>query len=242
MTFPDLRNSLTTNYHHQRSAVEQCLLAVGIAFTLSVLCTWGARLVLLVVRAVRSQFRRRLGCLPFGCDENGDGGGLGGSQEIYGLEHLALNWTWEGGLKSMWMNMGYWKDTTSFPQASENLLVYLLQCAGIIDMDSQKKQSINFLDLGFGCGDQTLYITNQLPPNVTVKSYIGITLSKVQYDLAKKRVLEGQDLMDILLARPGGLKTAEGMPVTKPLPLESNCTKQKPNICLYNTDASDPYV
>ena len=28
---------------------------------------------------------------------------------IYGLEHAALNWTWENGLKSMWMNMGYWK-------------------------------------------------------------------------------------------------------------------------------------
>ena len=32
--------------------------------------------------------------------------------ELYGLEHMALNWTWEGGLQSMWMNMGYWKVRT----------------------------------------------------------------------------------------------------------------------------------
>ena len=199
--------------------------------------------MLLIVRVARSQFRHRWSCLAFGRGENSDDdGGLGGSKGIYGLEHVALNWTWEDGLKSMWMNMGYWKDTTSFPQASENLLVHLLECAGIIDMDSQQKRSINFLDLGFGCGDQTLYITNRLPPNITVKSYIGITLSGVQYDLAKKRVLERQCLMDILLGRPGNLETAKTMPVPKLLPLETNCTKQKTNIRLFNTDASNPYV
>ena len=233
---PELHNNPTT--HHQRSTIEQCLLAVGIAFSLSVLYTWGTRLVMVVARAALSQFRHRLGHLPFRRSDNGDYGSLGVSEGIYGLEHLALNWTWEGGLKSMWMNMGYWKDTASFPQASENLLVYLLQCAGIIDMDSPRKRSINFLDLGFGCGDQTLYITNRLTPNITVKSYIGITLSKVQYEFAKRRVLEGWGLMDILLGRPESQKIAETKPAATPLPLDDNHTKQ--NIRLYNTDASNP--
>ncbi|RPB24964.1 hypothetical protein L211DRAFT_783808 [Terfezia boudieri ATCC MYA-4762] len=140
-------------------------------------------------------------------------------RKLYGLEHMALNWTWEGGLKTMWMNMGYWKDTDSMPQAAENLLKYLLKKAGIIDPPGKvtRDRSISILDLGFGCGDQTLYLTSQLPQNIDVTSYVGITLSKVQYSFAKKRVLDRLE----------------------PMPPNSD-QRRKGNISLYNADASNP--
>ncbi|KAF8455228.1 hypothetical protein BGX38DRAFT_1267495 [Terfezia claveryi] len=170
--------------------------------------------------------------------------------KLYGLEHMALNWTWEGGLKTMWMNMGYWKDTDSFPKASENLLKYLLKKAGIIEPPGKvtRDRSISILDLGFGCGDQTLYLTSQLPQNIYVTSYVGITLSKVQYSFAKKRVLDRLEVTEILLNPSQGtrgqqnlegglnIENAKLMPFSLP-----NCgIRRKGNISLYTADASNP--
>ncbi|KLJ11311.1 hypothetical protein EMPG_13419 [Blastomyces silverae] len=119
---------------------------------------------------------------------------------LYSLDHGVLN------LPSlmpeeMWMNMGYWKNTNSFPGACRALLDKILQTAGFDDGDStnvavnvdslvasttgvdypsrtnsrsthtsqrrernsDKKTAISgvrrvILDVGFGCGEQTLYL------------------------------------------------------------------------------------
>ncbi|OAX83157.1 hypothetical protein ACJ72_02481 [Emergomyces africanus] len=111
---------------------------------------------------------------------------------LYSLDHGVLN------LPSltpdeMWMNMGYWKSTTSFPGACRALLDKILQTAEL-DVDSTaiavnaespivsstgvdypsrtNTQSASkpkrgkrsrytkrvILDVGFGCGEQTLYL------------------------------------------------------------------------------------
>ncbi|OJD15444.1 hypothetical protein AJ78_04285 [Emergomyces pasteurianus Ep9510] len=110
---------------------------------------------------------------------------------LYSLDHAVLN------LPSltpdeMWMNMGYWKNTTSFPSACGALLDKILQTAGLnstavaespiasttgvglsISQSACKpkrrkrsrdtKTPVNgkkrvILDVGFGCGAQTLYL------------------------------------------------------------------------------------
>ncbi|PGH05179.1 hypothetical protein GX51_03078 [Blastomyces parvus] len=108
---------------------------------------------------------------------------------LYSLDHGVLN------LPSltpaeMWMNMGYWKNTNSFPGACRALLDKILQTAGLDDADSTNitisatgvdypsrtnsrsthtsrrwegdadKEAVRrvILDVGFGCGEQTLYL------------------------------------------------------------------------------------
>jgi len=140
------------------------------------------------------------------------------------------------------------QDTDSFPQASENLLKYLLKKAGIIAPPGEiaKGRSISILDLGFGCGDQTLYLTSQLPQYVDVISYVGITLSKVQYTFAKKRVLDGLDVVDILLDRPQSITCRQpnldrGLNIENtPFSLANSGQRRKGNISLYAADASNP--
>ncbi|KAF8470870.1 hypothetical protein BDZ91DRAFT_719145 [Kalaharituber pfeilii] len=176
---------------------------------------------------------------------------------IYGLEHVALNWCWDKGLRSMWMNMGYWQNTTCFPVACENLLIYLLECAEILPSSKCPKPrdlSLSILDLGFGCGDQTIFLSTRLPSNVTLTSYVGITLSKIQCRFAKKRVLEGRDVIDVLLDgaatfppkhAPGRI----GLGVENKLKtLNATSTHEdddhnagmRGKISLYNADASNP--
>ncbi|KAI5803568.1 hypothetical protein DFH27DRAFT_513596 [Peziza echinospora] len=165
---------------------------------------------------------------------------VGAEQDgLYGLEHVALNWSWEKGLGTMWMNMGYWKNTDSFPEACENLLVYCLEHAGLLPpnrnssfnaVDESLKnegtpqpKNIDILDLGFGCGDQTLLLTRSLKtlaPHITVNKYIGITLSPQQCEFARKRVLEERDVKSP--------PTTLGRSVTGP------------KILLFNEDASQP--
>ena len=84
--------------------------------------------------------------------------------DIYGLSHWRLNIKVPA--ETMWMNMGYWETATSFPVACESLLLQVLETAGIISPVSQPgnliptpeilQSGISILDLGFGCGDQTL--------------------------------------------------------------------------------------
>lgn len=85
---------------------------------------------------------------------------------------------------------------------------------------------------------------------MNVTSYVGITLSKLQYVFARKRVLEGQHVVDILLDQPkdtgrdhdsdSGLNIAN----TKPMPFtfldNGPKMRSKANVSLYNADASNP--
>lgn len=151
----------------------------------------------------------------------------GRSDKIYGLEHGRLNMDLP--TKSMWMNIGFWKvcdlyvetlccleftfgcmdnrillieyqDTKAFPIACSNLLHEVLRTANIPPLSR-----IRLLDLGFGCGDQTLelmslstksgyesryplFIENAEKRKPLVESYTGITLNETQYRYAMTRL------------------------------------------------------
>ncbi|KAJ5556824.1 hypothetical protein N7494_000739 [Penicillium frequentans] len=74
--------------------------------------------------------------------------------ETYGLDHAVLNIQLPP--RTMWMNMGYWESTSDFPGACRALLDQVL-AAGLLTSQSQ---SVRLLDVGCGCGDQSLYLTS----------------------------------------------------------------------------------
>ncbi|KAJ5714931.1 uncharacterized protein N7483_012112 [Penicillium malachiteum] len=134
--------------------------------------------------------------------------------ELYGLDHAVLNI--ELPPQTMWMNMGYWESTTHFPDACRALLDRVLSKADLLK-DQDKRQSIRLLDVGCGCGDQSLHLislrrndftenksgrgeasgfqasSDVAPslrfqqPSSLINTYIGITLEPSQAALAKSR-------------------------------------------------------
>ena len=137
--------------------------------------------------------------------------------EQYGLQHGVLNLVMPQ--QTMWMNVGYWRsqidDPRDFPKASQALLEYVLTAAGILapkPVSSSKK--IKLLDVGFGCGDQTMYLLNpplplqdegdgdQTPCLSEISSYVGITNSKMQCNFAHDR-LQSMQKVDPLTKLPG---------------------------------------
>ncbi|KAJ5193636.1 hypothetical protein N7491_000966 [Penicillium cf. griseofulvum] len=75
---------------------------------------------------------------------------------VYGLDHAALNI--QLSQQSMWMNMGYWEYTNDFPEACQALLDQVLTAA----LSTETAPAIRILDVGCGCGDQSLYLTRVL--------------------------------------------------------------------------------
>ncbi|KAK6860828.1 hypothetical protein PG995_004464 [Apiospora arundinis] len=113
------------------------------------------------------------------------------NDRLYSLDHGKLNL--ELPPKSMWMDMGYWRDTEDFPTACQALLIQVLKKAGLLD-DTGKSptpklrknlKSLSILDLGFGCGDQTAFLV-QLA-RIPLK-YVGINLNYRQYRFAQNRL------------------------------------------------------
>ncbi|OJJ42087.1 hypothetical protein ASPZODRAFT_137505 [Penicilliopsis zonata CBS 506.65] len=101
-------------------------------------------------------------------------------KKLYGLDHAVLNVEPPA---SMWMNLGYWKDTESFPEACQALLDEVLQTA-------KPDQGIDLLDVGIGCGDQSVYLTELLHSSGSplVDSYVGITIAEAQAVFARSRL------------------------------------------------------
>ncbi|KNG80097.1 hypothetical protein ANOM_011681 [Aspergillus nomiae NRRL 13137] len=100
-------------------------------------------------------------------------------QKLYSLDHAILSM--EVPPRSMWMNMGYWKNTSSFIKACEALLEQVLIAAKLLNEDGTPvqahHQNITLVDVGIGCGDQSLYLTRRLsrvsPGPVTTASSNG---------------------------------------------------------------------
>jgi len=84
--------------------------------------------------------------------------------------------------KSEWLNMGYWKSTSTFPEACTNLCDEVLDAAHVTAGD-------RVLDVGHACGDSLLHIISQPPPHLP-KSVVGVTSLPVHYARARCRVDE----------------------------------------------------
>ncbi|KAF2020650.1 hypothetical protein BU24DRAFT_416328 [Aaosphaeria arxii CBS 175.79] len=135
------------------------------------------------------------------------------TRTLYSLAHGKLNLTLSP--PSMWMNMGYWKEDSdgskkgkacsmTLAQASRNLLSEVLKTAGFDRArSSQPPQKKTLIDLGVGCGEQTVYLNSQSPireSDITwwddqkyverFDTYIGITVDKTQFRYAEQRLQE----------------------------------------------------
>ncbi|RDW59320.1 uncharacterized protein DSM5745_11015 [Aspergillus mulundensis] len=134
------------------------------------------------------------------------------TSSLYGLDHAALNLPVPP--PSMWMNLGYWKDTTDFPTACAALLDQVLITASLLDENGDAtshstEKRLRLLDVGIGCGDQSVRIlgykrrmhggvaandNSDLDGNIKdmtaplFDSYVGITSIPVQAQFAKQRI------------------------------------------------------
>ncbi|KAK2821781.1 hypothetical protein FQN49_007680 [Arthroderma sp. PD_2] len=142
-------------------------------------------------------------------NDNNDGQKIDVTQDasLYGLDHAVLNIRLPP--TTMWMNMGYWKhvNDAQFPEACAALLERVLESAGlrsinmvgdeatlnqssIQDTQATRKRRV-LLDLGIGCGEQTMHLMmNSARSSARFDQYIGVTLDKVQYEFAQKRLNE----------------------------------------------------
>ncbi|KAJ5144032.1 uncharacterized protein N7515_002819 [Penicillium bovifimosum] len=97
---------------------------------------------------------------------------------VYGLDHAVLNIQLPP--QTMWMNMGYWEHTNDFPEACQALLDQVLTAA----LSTERKSAVRILDIGCGCGDQSLYLTSLLKGSSTQshpRAESGITASMKSY-------------------------------------------------------------
>ncbi|KIW00074.1 uncharacterized protein PV09_08416 [Verruconis gallopava] len=123
---------------------------------------------------------------------------MGAKGRMYGSDHAKLNITLPP--QTMWMNMGYWKNTEDFPSACRALLEEVLKTAQLMNNDSVSNSQSTFsvVDLGFGCGDQTLYFEDVLRMQKDngdsaqfsrrLNAYVGITLDAQQFRIAQSRL------------------------------------------------------
>lgn len=135
-------------------------------------------------------------------------------KKLYALDHAILSM--EMPPRSMWMNLGYWKDTSSFSKACESLLDQVLITARLLNEDGmpfrsqhQEQNAIKLVDAGIGCGDQSLYLTRKLSRSCTdsvttpssngVKTAIYNSSSVYSSEIRKRRGLsfhESRPLFD----------------------------------------------
>ncbi|KAL4929545.1 uncharacterized protein BDV17DRAFT_290555 [Aspergillus undulatus] len=128
------------------------------------------------------------------------------AEKFYGLDHALLNIPLPP--PSMWMNLGYWKDTNDFPTACAALLDQVLITAGLLDANGgpigvEEGKRLHLVDVGIGCGDQSARVLGYMRDKVVEEkgiedgegkkaplfhSYVGITSLPVQARLAKSRV------------------------------------------------------
>ncbi|KAM3497090.1 hypothetical protein MY10362_009543 [Beauveria mimosiformis] len=122
--------------------------------------------------------------------------------DMYDLAHWKLNIRVP--MQPMWMNMGYWRTRRGdkiqqMDQACAALLREVLCSADLLTGDAvaekeelrrrRSSSSIAILDVGFGCGDQTVEIARALDaPAWQTFRYVGLTLNEAQLQVAYRRV------------------------------------------------------
>ncbi|KAL4809109.1 hypothetical protein BDV18DRAFT_133969 [Aspergillus unguis] len=119
---------------------------------------------------------------------------------IYALDHALLNIPLPP--PTMWMNMGYWKNATDFPTACAALLDQVLATAGLVGEDGSpvphdNGKRLRLLDVGIGCGDQSLRCLGYRRgiPGSTSGSGNADVSAAVKYEDEKKTV-EDKPLFD----------------------------------------------
>ncbi|KAK8922946.1 hypothetical protein H634G_03630 [Metarhizium anisopliae BRIP 53293] len=116
------------------------------------------------------------------------------TSDIYSLGHWKLNLRTP--LRSMWMNLGFWKTDDGkpiehFDEATHTLLEQILEAAGLCAKDGSpiKSDSVAVLDLGFGCGDQTIALAKLIRAEKRSHfRYVGLTLDEAQLQTARRTV------------------------------------------------------
>ncbi|ODA83465.1 hypothetical protein RJ55_01979 [Drechmeria coniospora] len=120
------------------------------------------------------------------------------ASDIYSLGHWKLNVRTP--IKSMWMNLGYWttpdgEPVEHFDDACLGLLREILQTAGLLPCGTdgtpatESRPPISVLDVGFGCGDQTLALARLLQPRAASDfRYVGLTLNASQLQAASRAI------------------------------------------------------
>lgn len=130
------------------------------------------------------------------------------SQEsIYGLQHGRLHLQ---ASTPMWMNVGYWGqagESKTMAEACRDLLKKVLKEAGL-EKETERAERLNrtkrrkmLIDLGIGCGDQTIYLMSEGPVRfcdrewwderehcVHFDHYVGITNDVMQARYASQHV------------------------------------------------------
>ena len=147
---------------------------------------------------------------------------------IYGLEHGILNLEQPS---TMWMNVGYWKgqldDPRDFSRACKTLLDMVLRSA----FEHSKvciPEKICLVDVGFGCGDQTLVLLNATEESSPVlqpgwpgiQRYVGVTNDSTQYSYALRRL--------------------ESASMAEKVPLDCQTSEHERNYDVYCEDAAIP--
>ncbi|KAL2833293.1 hypothetical protein BDW59DRAFT_156795 [Aspergillus cavernicola] len=145
------------------------------------------------------------------------------NSSLYGLDHAILNIPIPP--PSMWMNLGYWKNTNDFPTACATLLDQVLITAGLLDetgngngngsafpvsvQQHPPTRRFRLLDVGIGCGDQSVRVLNYMrgDDEPLFDSYVGITTLPVQAAYASRRIEALQDRTGTTTATNHGKET-----------------------------------
>ncbi|KAM0512502.1 hypothetical protein ACHAPE_008825 [Trichoderma viride] len=112
------------------------------------------------------------------------------SGDVYGLGHWKLNV--KAPFPSMWMNLGYWTNDDGSPiqhldEAARNMLANILKAAGLVS--DTTRDSVAVLDVGFGCGDQTVALAELIQASSRPQfRYVGLTLNETQQQAAQQRL------------------------------------------------------
>lgn len=88
-----------------------------------------------------------------------------------------LNGNFKDPDKSLWFNLGYWKDARTYPNACAALARYVGEKARFTAQDK-------VLDVGFGYAEQDVLWCNEFD----VRKIVGVNITKLQVDVAKERI------------------------------------------------------
>ncbi|KAH0444751.1 hypothetical protein CcaCcLH18_00409 [Colletotrichum camelliae] len=110
--------------------------------------------------------------------------------DIYDVDHWKLNV--KVPFTTTWMNMGYWTTADGqpihdFEQACRALRHQVLMASGVLNADKTSSK-LAILDLGIGCGDQSLELARLIhESHWTEYRYVGLTLNETQFRLAAQQ-------------------------------------------------------